>query len=178
VGLAGERARLRLAFHGLYGGPEGECVLEKLINTPKTHIFAMKDVVVRFADKKDLSWLVRRDDLSRVILLGKITAKKMLVAQRQGRPVGFIRVEFLWSKVPYLSMIRVDKAHQRQGVGKSLLQFLQKSLKKKRHKILLTSSQANENVPQKWHRKMGFKRCGYIDNLQKEGRETFFYKKL
>lgn len=138
----------------------------------------MNKLTVRFANKKYINWLTRNDHIQRKIIKLKIEQKEIIVAQLQNKLIGFMRIEFLWSIVPYIAVIKVKKEYQKQGVGKSLLQFIEKYLVKKGYKTLFTSSVVKEKEPQKWHKYMGFKKCGYIDHIQKEGREIFFYKNL
>jgi len=137
----------------------------------------MKDVLVRFAELSDLNWLAKKDDIKRAIIKRKIEQKEIIVARLNYKLIGFLRFEFLWSLVPHVAMIRVDEAHQKKGVGKSMIDFLEKYLVKKGHKLLFSSSQANELEPQRWHKKNGFKECGYIDNVQGV-REIFLCKKF
>lgn len=130
----------------------------------------MQKLIVRFANNNDLNWLAKNDDISKHIIKRKTGQKEIIVAQLQKKLIGHIRVEFLWSKVPCIGVIRVDKNHQKQGVGKSLIQFLESHLIKKGYKILCTSSVASEKEPRRWHKKMGFKECGYIDTYSKRGK--------
>lgn len=138
----------------------------------------MDKLEIRFARKSDLRWLSKNDDIANSILKRKIEQREIIVSRYQDEIVGFLRVEFMWSKTPFISMIRVSKKYQRQGIGKSLLQFLEEYLARKGNDILLVSATGIEKEPQRWHRHMGFKECGYIDKIQKEGKEIFFYKKL
>jgi ribosomal protein S18 acetylase RimI-like enzyme len=138
----------------------------------------MKQLTVRFANTKDLKWLAKKDDIKRRIIDRKIRQKEMVVAESQNKLIGFVRIEFLWSMIPYIGMIRVEKEYQKQGTGTSILGFVEKHLVKNGYRMMLSSSVENEKEPQEWHRKMGFKRCGYLDGIQKEGKEVFFRKDI
>jgi len=61
-----------------------------------------------------------------------------------------------------------------------MLKFVERKLRKKWHKVLLSSSQANEPYPsQAWHRAMGFEECGIISGINEKGiGEVFFRKSL
>jgi pimeloyl-ACP methyl ester carboxylesterase/GNAT superfamily N-acetyltransferase len=136
--------------------------------------------VVRLARRPDAGWCVGQD--SRVpadTILEKIAAREVILAESQGGPVGYLRLERLWSKIPYISMIRVLEPHRRQGIGRAMLAFLESLCRGQGHRFLLSSSQANEPEPQAWHRAMGFEECGIIAGVN-EGAigEVFFRKRL
>ena len=55
------------------------------------------------------------------IVQRKITCDEVFVAERAGEPLGYLRLEYLWSLVPYIALIRVSEPHRREGVGRALL---------------------------------------------------------
>jgi ribosomal protein S18 acetylase RimI-like enzyme len=83
-------------------------------------------------------------------------------------------------KIPYIGLILVLPKYRRQGIGRAMLKFVERKLRKKWHKVLLSSSQANEPYPsQAWHRAMGFEECGIISGINEKGiGEVFFRKSL
>ena len=56
-----------------------------------------------------------------------------------------LRIEYLWLNIPYLSVIGVNEEYQRKGIGTAVIEFLGRHLLKQGHKVLYSSSQANEN---------------------------------
>jgi GNAT superfamily N-acetyltransferase len=92
--------------------------------------------------------------------------------------LGFLQFEYLWSAVPYIALIRVFPEHQRRGVGRALLGFLEDFLKGNGHERLYSSSQADEPEPQEWHRHQGFNECGIIKEINDGVDEVFFCKSL
>ena len=137
-------------------------------------------VTVRFAEMKDLDFCVKSDydHVSKDILKRKIKEKAVILAEVDGKPIGYLRVEYLWLKIPYLSVIGVDEEYQRKGVGTAMIKFLEQHLRKCGHKILYSSSQANEPGPQAWHRKIGFEECGFIAGINEGGIGEIFFRKI
>ena len=134
---------------------------------------------VRLATVADAGMLKMNSPLSKAVILHKIVMGEAIVAEANGTPVGFCFIEFLWSKFPYIGMVRVDEQHRRRGFGRAMLQFLEARLRDQGHRKLYSSSQANEPEPQAWHRQMGFEECGFIAGINEAGiGEIFFQKQL
>ncbi len=117
--------------------------------------------------------------LSKKRLSRKIKADEVFIALKNDQPAGYLRLDFLWSIVPYIALIWVQEDHRRKGCGKALLNFVEAYLKNQGYTVLFSSSQVNEAEPQAWHRHMGFEECGVINGIN-EGDigEIFFRKKL
>jgi ribosomal protein S18 acetylase RimI-like enzyme len=135
---------------------------------------------VRFARADDLAWCTIQDDhVAEEIIKSKIELNEIIISEIEGQNIGYLRLEYLWSKIPYISLILVQKEYRGQGIGRAILKFLEKFLRSKGHKILLSSSQVNEKSPQAWHRAMGFKECGILAGVNEDGiGEVFFRKTL
>ena len=146
-----------------------------------------EETVIRFARLDDLDFAYQDGYIPAEVLKRKIEAQlalnpdhieDILIAERNGKRVGYVRLEYLWSIVPYSSLIRVLLEYRRQGVGKALLQFLETFLRDTGHDVLYSSSQADEPEPQAWHRYMGFEECGFIAGINDGIGEVFFRKCL
>jgi len=139
-----------------------------------------ENVNVRFARPDDLEWCVQMDEhVGQAIIQRKIEQGEILLAEIDGKPVGYLRLEYLWSLVPYIALIWVLPEHRRKGVGRAILGYLEEFLREEGYRVLLSSSQANEPQPQAWHRHMGFEECGYLAGINEGGiGEVFFRKHL
>jgi N-acetylglutamate synthase-like GNAT family acetyltransferase len=134
---------------------------------------------IRYANQSDLGFVSQDAYVAAETVTRKIDAREVVVAETDARLTGYARIEYLWSKVPYLALIRVLPDSQRQGVGRALLTFLEKELCAAGHRVLYSSSQGDEPEPQAWHRHMGFVECGYIEGVNEGGvKEVFFRKEL
>ena len=103
----------------------------------------------------------------------------VLIVERDARVIGYLRTEFLWSRIPYIGLIGVAEQERGKGLGRRLLETLEESLRVRGYTRLLSSSQADEPEPQAWHRHMGFAECGILSGLNEGGiGEVFFVKNL
>lgn len=136
------------------------------------------EIKIRFAKKSDLEFLNSNVYISGEILLRKIELQEIIITEKNGVQAGFLQLEYLWSLVPYIALIKVLPEYQRQGIGKKMLEFTESFLREKKYKKLYSSSQANEPNPQEWHRHVGFEECGIITGINEEIGEIFFCKNL
>lgn len=137
----------------------------------------MKDhlVKIRFARESDLPKLKKLDtELTRKQLSGKVQAHEVVVAEHLGALLGCLRIEFMWTKIPYITWIFVSKTFRNQDIAASLLRFLKERLKKNGHKFLLSSFQNNAPLSRRWHKKVGFKTCGKVDLINTDGSSEIF----
>jgi GNAT superfamily N-acetyltransferase len=136
-------------------------------------------IEVRFANLGDLDFVEQDGYIPTEVVKRKIELNEVVVAVRDGSLVGYLRLEYLWSLVPYIALIQVLPEFRRQGVGKAILHFVQEFLRGRGYNALYSSSQVNEPEPQAWHRHMGFEECGIIAGIN-AGRvgEVFFCKQL
>lgn len=140
----------------------------------------LHSLTIRLAAQAELDFVRQIDrHIPGEVAARKIEAQEILVAEASGVLVGYLRLEFLWSLVPYIALIRVLPEYQRQGAGRALLAFLEDRLRRQEHTVLYSSSQADEAEPQAWHRHMGFAECGFVAGINAGGvGEIFFRKQL
>ncbi|MGH9944536.1 MAG: GNAT family N-acetyltransferase [Pyrinomonadaceae bacterium] len=133
---------------------------------------------IRFAAPADINFLRQGSHIAAHILQRKVEWQEIIIAESNSRLNGSLRIEYLWSSVPYIALIYVLREYQRQGVGKAMLHYLEAFLCDNGHSTLYSSSQVNEAEPQAWHRHMGFEECGVIAGINKGIGEVFFRKSL
>ena len=145
------------------------------------------EIVIRFAQLDELDFAHQDGYIPPEVLKRKIETQTALnpdriedivIAEWNGKRVGYVRLEYLWSIVPYIALIQVLPEYRRQGVGKALLRFIETFLRDAGHEALYSSSQADEPEPQAWHRHMGFEECGFIAEINEGVGEVFFCKSL
>ena len=112
------------------------------------------------------------------IMFRKIAQHEVMIAEAGDKPVGYLRMEYLWSKIPYMGVIEVALSHQRQGIGKALLQFLEDKVCAEGCEFLITSAESIEPEAQAWHRQMGFVECGVVSGLNPKNVDELFFKKV
>lgn len=134
---------------------------------------------IRFGTIEDLAMIAEVDSsLKQNQLQWKLQNNEILLAQNIEGLVGYLRLEYLWSKYPYIGLIRVRPEYQKQGIGKKMLAYLENHLKDQGLDQLFSSSQVNESEPQAWHRHMGFIECGIINAINDGIGEVFFVKNI
>jgi GNAT superfamily N-acetyltransferase len=135
---------------------------------------------VRFADLRDLDFCIKSDfkHISESMIKRKMEEKAIILAEVDGKPVGYLRIEYLWLAVPYIGLIVVTEEYRRKGVGSAMVEFLEDYLAGKGHDLLYSSSQVDEPEPQTWHRKVGFEECGIIAGINEGVGEVFFRKTI
>lgn len=124
-------------------------------------------VNVRFAGLKDLDFCIKSDfkHLTEAIVERKIEEKAVILAEVDGKLVGYLRLEYFWYAIPYLGNISVNKRYRRKGVGTAMIKFLEEHLLKQGLEVLYSSSEAHAREPQAWHRAVGFEECGFIASI-------------
>ena len=136
-------------------------------------------VRVRHGKVSDLAFVGQDGYVSEETLRRKIEAREVILAERDGSPAAYLRLEYLWSDTPYISLIRVLEPFRGLGISRALLEYVEHDLRTRGHTYLYSSSQANEPEPQSWHRHVGFEECGFIAGLNEDGiGEVFFRKAL
>jgi GNAT superfamily N-acetyltransferase len=139
----------------------------------------MHDIAVRLGTLADLAWCANVEHLAVELVRRKIERSEALIAEIAGQSVGYVRMEYLWSVIPYIGLIWVVEPHRKQGVGRALLDYLETDLRARQFTVLMSSSQVNEAPPQAWHRHMGFEECGILAGINDGGiGEVFFRKSL
>ena len=137
------------------------------------------EIIVRAATEGDLGFVSRDGYIPDRIVKRKVGDGDVFVALRDDEPIGYLRLEWLWSKLPYVELIFVLRTHRRAGVGRALLAHVEAETASQGHSALYSSSKADEPEPQAWHRRMGFEECGLLAGLNEGGvGEVFFRKPL
>ena len=136
------------------------------------------EFVVRPATEADLGFVSQNGYLPARVVRRKVSDGDVFVAVRGAEPVGYLRREWLWSRLPYIALVRVVGPHRRAGVGRALLSFVETETARRGHAALYSSSQADEPEPQAWHRRMGFEECGLLAGVNEGGVGEVFFRKV
>jgi ribosomal protein S18 acetylase RimI-like enzyme len=147
------------------------------ITAPERFCHASSMMNVRYATQHDLTFVAQDEYVPVHTVARKIEEREVLVAERDSVLAGYLRIEHLWSRLPYITLIRVLPDFRRRGVGRALLGFLEDQLRAAGYVVLLSSSQADELEPQAWHRHMGFVECGRLEGINEGGVDEVFFRK-
>jgi len=151
---------------------------------------------VRFAELKDLDFCIKSDfkhvdayrgrGFMKKYLRRRIEAKDVIVAEVDGNPVGYLRIEYLGLIIPSLGIIVIDEKYRRKGIGTAMISFLEEYLlKHSGHKVftydsnavLYSSAEATAIESQAWHRAARFVECGIIAGCNEGGIGEIFSEK-
>ncbi len=130
----------------------------------------MAEIVVREGEVRDLPWLVGCDGhVGEAALQAKIETAELVVAEIGGERVGMLRLDSLWSEVPFVALVRVAEPFRRRGVGRALISFVRARARERGAAVLLSSTTEGEAEPLAWHHAVGFVECGRIDGINEDG---------
>ena len=135
---------------------------------------------MRPARVDDLDWYCAEDpSVGREAIRRKVEAGEVFIAELEDRRVGHLRLDFLWSKTPFIALIRIQTEYRAQGIGRALLAFVETRLRAAGRDALYSSAMTDATRAQAWHRHMGFEECGMIQGINPGGvGEVFFVKQL
>lgn len=135
--------------------------------------------LVRLATPSDIPKLQALDGWPKEhVWKHKIAGGEVIVLELAGEVIGLIRYELLWTTVPFMSLIVIEESHRGKGYSKLLLEFLKNHLREQGRVALLSSSQTDEPEPQNWHRHMGFKSNGIIENIMDDDVGEIVYRMM
>ena len=133
---------------------------------------------IRFAEIKDLDSCVKLDLHKNIdTIKNKIAMKEVIVAENNNEVIGCLKIEYIWTHLPFISYIVIKNDFRASGIGKSMLTFLEEYLKNNGQDTLLSSTMTDAINPQKWHLKMGFVECGMLCGINDDGVGEIFFKK-
>ncbi|MBD3334260.1 MAG: GNAT family N-acetyltransferase [Candidatus Eisenbacteria bacterium] len=136
------------------------------------------DAIIRAAEQDDLDFLDRHDPLlRREILAEKVSRGEVYVAQEAGQCVALARFNYLCDLDPFLTLILVLEAHRRQGIGTRLMRHWEGEMRRRGHRVLLTSTEVDESA-QQFYRKRGFADSGALLFPGQAAAELFLVKPL
>lgn len=130
---------------------------------------------IRFANTSDFAKCKKFDNrITAHQFANKAKAKEIVIALTEEKIVGYLRLEFIWLKIPYVSWIFVAEKYRNQGVASRLAEFLASVLKRKQFKFILSSYQDNAPQSNRWHSHVGFRKCGKIQEINEDKSSEIF----
>ena len=147
----------------------------------------MTDIVVRDATADDLEHLLGIEQafrnegapewsiMRREIFEFKVRAGSLIVAQLDGRLVGYIMWTLFWG-FPFVEYARVLPDHRNRGIGTQMLQSLARDTAARGHERLWSSTSDADAL--RWHERNGFERVGEIEWIWGRAHETVLIKPL
>ena len=135
------------------------------------------DLIIRPANAADLPFLAEHDhhispaELDRSIRLGRV-----LLAEKHGQPIGWLRWNLFWDNTPCMNMLCLLDTYRMQGYGRALVRHWEQLMQEAGYPAVLTSTQANE-AAQHFYRHLGYEDIGGF-LLPGESYELILHKPL
>jgi GNAT superfamily N-acetyltransferase len=138
----------------------------------------MKKLEITYATQKNFQWLKKRDcHITESMLKKKISDGRILIAQLNNEIIGWLRFGFFWDIIPFMNFLFIEDGYRRKGIGKKIVRFWEKEMKKNKHKFVMTSTQADEEG-QYFYRKIGYHDIGALFELNDVAAEIFLIKEI
>lgn len=132
--------------------------------------------MIRYADETDLDTLRAHDKHIGASELKKSIQAKRVLVMFDGGFIGWLRFNLFWDTVPFMNMLYLLAPYRGKGYGTQLVEFWEREMARKHHKLVMTSTRADEHA-QFFYRKNGYADCGSL-LLPNEPLELIFQKRL
>jgi len=99
--------------------------------------------------------------------------KRVLIAKKENKPVGLLTYTIWWGNTPFLELIHIQDAHQRQGIATNLLKEAAQEIKSKN---LISSCEVINDESLAFHEALGFEKLNSL--ALPHGEEQFYLIEL
>ncbi|MCL2811712.1 MAG: GNAT family N-acetyltransferase [Clostridia bacterium] len=110
----------------------------------------------------------------------KVRDKRCYILRENEQPIGILRYNLFWDVIPFLTLIFLEDAYHRKGLGSKAMAHWENEMGALGHKMVMTSTQADEKA-QFFYRKLGYKDMGCLvmnDPPYEQPLEVFLSKGL
>jgi len=125
-------------------------------------------------------WYHLDQHLSEQEFENKVQTKRGYILLLNDKPIGLLRYNLFWDNTPFCTMVFVEQEYQGKGYGRQLIQYWEHDMKAQGYKMLLTSTQVDEEA-QHFYRKLRYKDCGgFVIDIPEftQPMEMFFIKSI
>ena len=117
-------------------------------------------MLIRFAQLSDLYFLEQYDKhISETELRNAITQKHILIAETNGKTVGWLRYNYFWDNTPFMNMLFILSEYRGNQYGTNLISYWEEQMTRLGFHSVMTSTQANE-CAQHFYHKLGYNTIG------------------
>ena len=118
--------------------------------------------MIRYAVDDDFELLSKYDNhICKTELRNCIKTKRILIMFNDDIFIGWLRFNMFWDNIPFMNMLYLLEEHRGKRYGSQLVSFWENEMLKRRYKMVLTSTQSNEQA-QFFYRKIGYVDCGSL----------------
>ncbi|MCL2593229.1 MAG: GNAT family N-acetyltransferase [Defluviitaleaceae bacterium] len=117
---------------------------------------------ITYATLEDIGYVVHPDgNLSESEFERKVRDKRCYILHYNEKRIGVMVYNLMFDFVPFLTLMHIEGAYQRQGIGTKAVEFWENEMKEQGFKMIMVSTQVDESG-QHFYRKMGYKDMGSI----------------
>lgn len=133
---------------------------------------------IEYGSESDFQFILDNDrHISKELIKNKLREKEIIIAKNQeNQIIGWLRYGYFWDNIPFMNMIYLSEIYRNRGIGKELVMFWEREMKKKGYNMVMTSTLSNEKA-QHFYRKLGYKDSGSL-LLENEPLEIIFTKRI
>lgn len=133
---------------------------------------------IEYGSESDFQFILDNDrHISKELIKNKLREKEIIIAKNQeNQIIGWLRYGYFWDNIPFMNMIYLSEIYRNRGIGKELVMFWEREMKKKGYNMVMTSTLSNEQA-QHFYRKLGYKDSGCL-LLENETLEIIFTKRI
>ena len=132
---------------------------------------------IRYAKPGDLEMISEYDEhISKEEMKNSIAMKRIILLFIDGEYEGWLRFNLFWDNIPFMNMLFISEEQRGKGYGRDLVEFWEHEMAKQGYKIVMTSTQSDEEA-QFFYRRLGYEDRGAL-LLPKEPLEIIFYKNV
>ncbi|MCL2563173.1 MAG: GNAT family N-acetyltransferase [Oscillospiraceae bacterium] len=85
----------------------------------------------------------------------KVRDKRGYIISNDGKPVGILRYNLFLDSIPYLTLIYIEDAHHKKGLGRQAMSAWEREMREWGHQMVMTSTNVDE-AAQHFYRKLGY----------------------
>ena len=136
------------------------------------------ELLFLYATLEDIDYLKKIDThITFEKLKKKVLDKEVIIVKNKNINIGVLRFGYFWDTIPFMNLLLLKEEYRNKKIGKELVLFWEKEMKKNKHKRVMTSTQADEEA-QHFYRKIGYKDIGALFEINNGPAEIFLSKKL
>jgi GNAT superfamily N-acetyltransferase len=136
---------------------------------------------IRVAEPDDLDELLGLDQVARssparqTFLRTPVMDGVCHVALVDGRPVGYLVLDYTFFESGFISLVYVAEKHRRSGIGTALIKIAERVCRTSK---LFTSTNASNTAMRNLLIVQGYMPSGIVENLDENDPELIFFKRL
>ena len=125
-------------------------------------------------------WSTLDPHLSEAEFQRKVRDQRGYILYNDTTPIGILRYNLFWDRIPFLTFLYIEDAHQKRGFGKQAMLAWETEMQSLGYTMLMTSTQVDEEA-QHFYRKLGYQDKGslFLDHTPfAQPQELFMIKVL